>query len=519
MGLMDLPTLSNFRPVACFPPNRAAARLLFLPLLTVFAVILFSACSQATPAPLSIFPTRPALFSGVHPLSTPQPTFYTPLSTPSSIQCPLYNLDVQLDYATHFLRIDETIIYPNQTGETLSELVLAVVPNDWPGFMLISLRVDGVDSPAHTLSGEQLTVPLSTSLKPEEQVTLSIAYDVSLPPIAASSAAQVRPQVYGYSPRQINLIDWYPFIVPYEAGQGWLLHPPTAFGEYLAYDVADFDVLLRFPDPNSIPVIAASGAEQPAPESSSRRYHLERGRAFAVSASPAFQVTSQVVDGITVSSYYFPEDTAAGQAVLAVSSQALQIYIDRFGPPQHMTLAAVQGDFEDGMEASAFYWLGQGYYDHYDGTPKNYLTIISAHETSHQWWFERVGNDQMLAPWLDESLAAYSERVYYETAHPDLLNWWWDYRINRYSPAGWVDMAVTDAPYYEAYRKAVYLNGAKFMESLRRRLGDESFFACLRAYATQMTSRRATTDDFFSVLRQQADIDVSDLRAAYFKSR
>jgi aminopeptidase N len=80
-------------------------------------------------------------------------------------------------------------------------------------------------------------------------------------------------------------------------------------------------------------------------------------------------------------------------------------------------------------------------------------------------------------------------------------------------------MAVTDAPYYEAYRKAVYLNGAKFMEALRKRLGDETFFAFLRAYATQMTSRLATTNDFFDILHSQTDVDVSDLRAAYFKSR
>jgi hypothetical protein len=432
---------------------------------------------------------------------------------------PQYHLDAQLDYPTHFLRVNETITYPNQTGETLSELVLAVVPNDWPGFIFTSLYIDGAELTTHTLSGERLTIPLSTPLKPDEAVTLSIAYDVSLPPIGASSAAQVRPQVYGYSPRQINLIDWYPFIVPYEAGKGWLLHPPTTFGEYMAYDVADFDVTLRFPDQNSIPIVASSGVEQPSPDSSSRRFRLEQGRAFAISVSPDFQVVSQVVGGVAVSSYYFSENTVAGQAVLSVSAQALQIYTDRFGPPPHTTLAAVQGDFEDGMEASAFYWLGQGYYNRYDGTPKNYLTIISAHETSHQWWFELVGNDQMLVPWLDESLAAYSEHIYYETAHPGLVNWWWDYRINRYSPTGWVDMAVTDAPYYEVYRKAVYLNGAKFMGSLRKQLGDETFFAFLRAYAAQMTSRRATTDDFFSILHQQADIDISDLRAMYFKSR
>jgi hypothetical protein len=484
-----------------------------------FVAFLLLACAPAAPsiAPTPLPPTRPQPASTPTLLPLPTATHPSPVSTPVRPPRPQVQLDVLLDYANHHLRVDETIVYPNLTNETLSELVLAVLPNDWPQFTLSSLRVEGVDSTAHTLSGERLTIPLAQPLAPGGLVTLSIVYDVSLPSIAASDLSQGRPQVYGFSPRQINLIDWYPFIVPYVSGQGWLLHPPTAFGEYLAYDTADFDVTLRFSDPNAVLLIAASGVEQPAVDQVSKRYRLEQGRAFAISASPDFQVASQVVGGVTISSYYFSENQSAGQAVLAISAQAIQIYIDRFGPPPHASLSAVQGDFADGMEASAFYWLGQGYYSHYDGTPKNYLTIISAHETAHQWWFERVGNDQMLEPWLDESLAAYSERIYYETAYPGLLNWWWDYRIDRYSPAGWVDMQVTDASYYEIYRKAVYLNGAKFMEALRKRLGDEAFFAFLRNYATQMTSRRATADDFFNILRQQTTIDFSDILSTYFR--
>ncbi len=504
-----------FQPVACFPRNRVAARLLFLWLSTASSLALFSACAQATPTPA---PTPVSTLASLPtPIAVHLPTDAspTPVSAPALPPCPHYQLEVQIDYSTHYLQVNETLVYPNQTGEPLAELVLAVLPNDWPAFMLTSLRVDGWDSTAHLLSGKRLTIPLAQPLAPGGVVTLSLRYQVSLPPIKSADLQQGRPQVFGYSPRQINLIDWYPFVVPYEAGQGWVLHPPTLFGEYLVYEVADFEVTLQFPDPNSVPVIAASGLEQPAPDQSSRRYHLEQGRAFALSLSSAFQVEAQTIGGVTVSSYYFPENQAAGQAALSVSAQALQIYTDRFGPPPHPTLSVVQGDFADGMEASAFYWLGQGYYDHYDGTPKNYLTIIAAHETAHQWWFERVGNDQLLAPWLDESLATYSERIYYETAHPDLLNWWWAYRIDRYSPVGWVDLAVTDASYYEAYRKAVYLNGAQFMETLRRRLGDEIFFAFLRAYAAEMTSRRATTADFIDLLQRQTSADFSDILSAY----
>jgi len=48
------------------------------------------------------------------------------------------------------------------------------------------------------------------------------------------------------------------------------------------------------------------------------------------------------------------------------------------------------------------------------GTVLNNLIDIGVHETAHQWWFASVGNNQALEPWLDEALATYSERLFYE---------------------------------------------------------------------------------------------------------
>ena len=60
--------------------------------------------------------------------------------------------------------------------------------------------------------------------------------------------------------RQANFVDWYPFVVPYVPGQGWVLHNPWYYGEHLLYDLADFDVTVTFTD-GAQPKIAASGAE------------------------------------------------------------------------------------------------------------------------------------------------------------------------------------------------------------------------------------------------------------------
>ena len=99
------------------------------------------------------------------------------------------------------------------------------------------------------------------------------------------------------------------------------------------------------------------------------------------------------------------------------------------------------------------------------------------HETAHQWWFEQVGNDQGLEPWLDEALATYSEIVFYETVSPDALrDWWWTYRFDPYKPENKVDIRVYDGEGQRPYWNKVYLNGAHFLQDLRARVGDDIFF-------------------------------------------
>ena len=160
------------------------------------------------------------------------------------------------------------------------------------------------------------------------------------------------------------------------------------------------------------PVVASSGALSSSGEY--QTYTLTAGRTFVFAASPEFQVASTQVGNVSIASYYFPAYDAAGQAALNATAQAVQIYSQRYGPYPHQTLAVVMGDFNDGMEFSGFFYLSRDFYNLYDGTLKNYLVFVAAHETAHQWWFEQVANDQATQPWLDEALATYSERIFYE---------------------------------------------------------------------------------------------------------
>jgi hypothetical protein len=427
-------------------------------------------------------------------------------------------IDLQFNYSSKAAVVDQTITYPNWTGETLTSLVLAVEPNLWSGgFSLKSLAVDGVPITNHTLDGQKLEIPLPQPLAPSGTITITLSYGLILPQMQAySDPNEVRPQIYGFSDRQVNFVDWYPFIVPYVSGQGWLLHNPWFYGEHLVYDVADFDVSVAFTD-GSAPQIAASGAEVESGTGSARRFTLEAGRTFALSMSTDYKIATQQVGDVKVYAYYFAFYDAQGEALLQTTAQALEVFSEKFGPYRHKTLTAVQGDFNDGMEFSGFYFISRDYFNLYDGTPKNYLVTISAHETAHQWWFDGVANDQGLEPWLDEALATYSERIYYESVYPDLVDWWWGYRYFEFQKAGFVDTQVYDGGGQRPYWDKVYLTGARFFEDLRERVGDEIFFAFLKDYYTQYAGRRATAVDFFRVFREHSAADISDLMAKYFQ--
>ena len=442
---------------------------------------------------------------------------------------PQYTLDLQLNYSAKAATVNETILYPNWTGETLTNLVLAVEPNLWSGgFSLKTLSIDDQPVTNYTIEAmsQRLEIPLPQPLPPSGIVKVTLTYGLILPQMQAheNAANDIRPQIYGYSDLQMNFIDWYPFVVPYQPGQGWVLHNPWFYGEHLVYDLADFDVTVMFID-GANPKVAASGAEVQAGSTETtpsgvvrRQFILPEGRTFALSMSDHFKVAQQTVGDVTVYSYYFGLYDTPGEAMLQTTIEAMQTFSERFGPYRHKTLSAVQGDFNDGMEFSGLYFISRDFFNLYDGTPQNYLTIIAAHETAHQWWFDAVANDQALEPWLDEALATYSERIYYETIYPELVDWWWSFRYFEFQQAGYVDTQVYEGGGQRPYWDKVYLTGARFLEDLRKQVGDEIFFAFLKDYYNQSVGKRVTSADFFRIFRENTAADITPLLLTYFKN-
>ena len=139
---------------------------------------------------------------------------------------------------------------------------------------------------------------------------------------------------------------------------------------------------------------------------------MPASRDFAISLSEEFVLHEQQInEGLSLAVYSFADAriNAGGfwldgaEHTLTEAVKALDLFSRLFGDYERERFVIVQGDFPDGMEFSGLVFVGSAWFYQFDGSPRNYLTLISVHEIAHQWWYAKVGNDAALNPWLDEA--------------------------------------------------------------------------------------------------------------------
>nr|MDQ3035548.1 hypothetical protein [Myxococcota bacterium] len=118
----------------------------------------------------------------------------------------------------------------------------------------------------------------------------------------------------------------------------------------------------------------------------------------------------------------------------------------------------------------------------------------------HQWWYGIVGSDAREHPWVDESLAQWSAMHWMETRYGAARaqeegdrQVAMSYRMMRMMgvPDGAVDRAASAFTPPIAYAGLVYGKGPYLYGALRAELGDDAFFAGMRAYAARYRHREA----------------------------
>jgi transcriptional regulator with XRE-family HTH domain len=450
----------------------------------------------------------------VTPTPGPPPT---PTVTPMPVyEGTTYTMDVYLDYAEHTLAVQQRIDYTNVTSETLSNIVLNVHPNrDKNIFELEDIKVDvggELVQPEVFPLDVTLRVELPQELEPNAHTTLYLDYTLDLPKIEAGE--EFSGGGFGYSQRAVSLGNWYPVLAPYREEKGWYGLTQFPVGDPYVTEVADYTVTITTTE--NI-VIAATGKETQV--GNRWQWEADQARSFAFAASDSYQVATAKAGEVTVHSYYFPNNQEAGQVALETATQALQLFQELYGPYPYDDYRLAETEFAGGMEFSGITFLGSVFYDGYDGTVRNPLIPLAAHEVSHQWFFDLVGNDQVTEPWLDEALAEYSAFLYYERYLPGDTDWWWNYAVEQWAPTGIIDARIHEFRNNRDYMDAVYRRGAQFIHELRQTMGDPAFFAFLKEYQRRHVHQLVKARDFFSLVQEFSTADLAPLQEEYFRQR
>ena len=419
-----------------------------------------------------------------------------------------YDMNISLNYSEHSLSVYQIIDYTNGAGAPLAELPLVVPPARFEGaFALISVQADPTFGRVESrMEDGVIYIQPDSPLEPGQSIRLNLLFQLHLP--EGESA-------FGYTDRQLLLADWYPFIPLYIEGHGWLINPPGDVGEYLVYPLSNFSIELQISPPNESLIVAASA---PLVENKGNCYHYlaENVRNFSLAISPEYQVVTQCSDLVTANVYLFPEHTNLGERAAGLVLQAWETYSGLYGENPRSFLSVVESEINDGLECDGLFFLSDCYFDTADETPQNYFELLTVHETAHQWFYGLIHNDQANEPWLDEIFATYSEVLFYEAHHPELVQWWWNFRVWEYTPTGDVNGAIYDYSKVRPYINATYLRGVLFMQDIRDCIGDPAFKAFLSEYTRVEGSDFRDADFFFEILAQVSNVDISPIIDAYF---
>jgi hypothetical protein len=249
--------------------------------------------------------------------------------------------------------------------------------------------------------------------------------------------------------------------------------------------------------------------------------------------------SSRAVSDVKVTSHFRPTERAAGERVLDVAAAALNDYERRFGVYPYADLdvaeAAIVGG-AGGVEFSGLVTIASMFYRPVDvggggaksggdalsgmlgglggGAAMSAMTdsmieFVVAHEVAHQYWHGLVGSDSREHPFVDEALAQYSALVYLEDRYgkeradrDGALNVAANYQMMRVlgTPDAPVDQPVEAFGGTVAYAGIVYGKAPYYYAALRRTLGDDVFFAGLRAYVQKYGFRVAPAAALASAL-------------------
>lgn len=423
-----------------------------------------------------------------------------------------YTLTLTYDPATLTLTGKQAVVYFNRQATPLNDIYFRLFAN-YPGSggNITVTQVTVNDAPVeakHEVQNTALRVPLASPLAPNSSVRLQLDFSVTIPrggghhyeDFIAGEYVTTMPTVYP--------------LIPAIDAKGWNIDLPPPYGDLVYADASLYVVTLTVP---SHLLVIASGSTIDVRDNGNGtttwRIAGAPMRDFSINLTDKLQKASQVIGETTINSYFEPSDADAGQKALHITVDAFKTFEKRFGAYPYRELDVVQTPTTaGGIEYPGLIVIGRRLYS--DQSQQDFFEFATAHEVAHQWWYAVVGNDQINAPWVDEALAQYSTLIYYEDVRNSgsfILRNVFQGQYQRARNEG--RDAVVNQPvsaFSEAnYSAIVYGKGPLFFDAIRKKMGDEKFFAFLRAYYERYRYKIAVPDDVLKTAEESCACNLS----------
>jgi hypothetical protein len=384
-----------------------------------------------------------------------------------------YLLKTAVNYDAGTITATETIKVKNDGLVPANYLNLSVMPHAFGEFtMTADPMVDGVDcdsTMSYYTNNVNLIVPTPALLSGAES-TIVLSFVVRPSSRTANDLDQRTSRANGI----MQAAQWFPII---STGHG-LVAVGDGQVTKAAKDIA-FDVTLNRPMPLAAPgnLVSHVGNEYV--------YDLPHARDYAFSVSPSYRVASGATNGITVRVYY---TTGAGKTALTWALRALKTYIANYGPYAWSTYLVAQAPKTNvGDEWPAMTTIGASYMR---------SAYVVVHEVAHEWWYAMVGDDQIVAPWLDEGFAEFSGRYFFGGGFA------YSSKLAIRLPATYWKTS-TCAP--NGYCQTSYYKAATMLNALRLKMGKTNFFNAMRDIQKTYAFGIVTTANVIAVFERHGN--------------
>jgi hypothetical protein len=454
-----------------------------------------------------------------------------------------YTIDAELNPATRALTGAETVVYTNNSPDTLRTLRLKLQADRYRkgaprsgdvaasdvtenGVLVSNVQVNNVPVPADKQNRFTtfLDIKLDAPLLPRSSATLRLQWAYTLPADEGAAREYAGDSTVFFVPY------WYPQMAVYDDVYGWADFPYTGLQEFY-HDFADYDITLRMPagfmvwatgewqNPEAVlqPAVfqkwkAAHAAEQVAAIFTEN--DLIAGRVFAKNTPNAFRyIAKDVPDAVFAASNRYNWDATSVEVDAKTKRRTLVSAVYDTKSEDYYRVCRIAADgihlMSNWLPGYPFPYPCLTVFNGNDGMEypmfcndaslgKNDPTGLTVHETAHTYFPFMMGINEQEYAWMDEGWASF-----FDVLLTDSLNHTQKGRLRGYERVAGTDSDVPPMVRSRflsnpSYRVASYVRPQAAYTTLLDLLGYEKFHHCMVGYMDRWKGKHPVPYDFFN---------------------